>query len=153
MPEPPSARPVWLLDGVLALVTLLLFFPIVHAAPDGTDIAFHPSFAEDAGGIWVHMDIEDTSTLCVISEDAHGVHLRVAPDGPASKAKIAVGDGTYRMHDVGDAVLVAQMDKPLPTFEHWISTTKQVSKLEQVEQALRTRFPNANIATYRRGTP
>jgi len=153
MPEPPSARPVWLVDGVLALVTLLLFFPIVHAAPDTSATRFQPTFAEDESGIWVHMDVADTSTICVITEDAHGVHLRVAPDGPASKAKIALGDGTYRMYDVGEAVLVAQMTKPLPTFEHWINTTKQVSKLEQVEKALRTRFPNANIATYRKATP
>ena len=153
MPEPPSARPVWLVDGVLALVALLLFFPIVHAAPDASKINFQPTFAEDEHGIWLHMDVEDTSTICVITEDAHGVHLRVAPDGPGSKAKIALGDGTYRMHDVGEAVLVAQMHKPLPTFEHWINTTKQLSKLEQVEQALRTRFPNAHIATYRKATP
>ena len=153
MPEPPSARPVWLIDGVLALVTMLLFLPIVHAAPEVPEPTFHPTFAEDEQGIWVHMDVEDTATICVITEDRHGVHLRVAPDGPASKAEIALGDGTYRMHDVGNAVLVAKMGTPLPTFEHWINNTTQLSKLEQVEKALRTRFPNADIVTYRKENP
>ena len=145
MPEPPSARPVWLIDGVLALGDAPILADHTRCARGGADLS---TFAEDEQGIWVHMDVEDTG-VCVITEDRLAF-IFGSPDGPANKADYSAC--TYRMHDVGNAVLVAKMGTPLPTFEHWINSTTQLSKLEQVEKAL-PRFPRADIVTYRKENP
>jgi hypothetical protein len=120
LPTPPSARPWWIGVGALgataAAVALLCAVP--RAAPPA-----HPldaTFTEGRGGVWADIDLDERADLVLVRTVGGQVDVVLASQNAAEKSTFANGDGRYRLHAVGDGLLVASSQAPIAELSAWI---------------------------------
>ncbi|MFT4623300.1 MAG: hypothetical protein ACI8PZ_001956 [Myxococcota bacterium] len=111
LPEPPSARGLWL--GVMALAALLLillrttvFAPVAIATPYGLEV----EFVSGRYGHWASFDVADSALLTVIEQSDDGPQVLLSSQSTSDKADFALGDGSYRVHSGGRLLVAAHAD-------------------------------------------
>lgn len=118
--RPPSAWPNWLGAGAL-LAAAVWLGQAATASPSTPDpFGLQVQASEGRQGLWVSFDVHEDA-LVFVARERNG-HIDVVLDAhrPADKIAHATGDGSYRLHAVGDAVLVAASREHLGDVETWI---------------------------------
>lgn len=113
LPPPPSARSLWSTAGGLSLLTVLLARLALSPADAAIAETLSVDFSEGRGGIWTAFDLPETSLLTVVREQDGALEVVHASRTPADKMPFAVGDGSWRLHVPGDAVMIIASDRPV----------------------------------------
>ena len=149
LPAPPSARRLWAVVGVLALVGLALM-PL-SMPRDELLLPVEVTFTEGRGGIWTDFDVPEKAVVTVVREDGGRLDAVLRSRGPADKATLTVGDGSYRVHTVGPAVLVAATTAPVASLDALIAKSNQaVAPLEELAAHIKALDEDAGVEVYRR---
>lgn len=135
LPAPPSARLVWMgaaISGLIAAASLL--FWIQPSVPSrGGDVTFTAA----RGGVWTAFDVDEEDRVLIVREVHGKLRLLHASSSAADKAVWATGDGGYRVHAVGEAVLLASTRRAWPDLEPLIvEATATSSPLDTLARRL-----------------
>ena len=152
LPPPPSARPVWGVAAVLAVITILVATQRIGPASASTD-ALSSTFTQARGGVWTEFRAADTSLLTIVREVDRELDVVLASQHAADKAALAVGDGTYRAHLMGDGVLLVASSEPLSDLPTLVAASAGAEPLSDLEQRIRARWPDASIRRTERELP
>lgn len=113
LPPPPSARRAWAAVAALSMVAAV----VLHFAfrPDAAQVD-HPLTATSISarqGVWLDFDVDDMAYVALLR--VQGSQIDVLLDGAnvSDKARYATGDGGYRVHAVGDGLVVASSAEPI----------------------------------------
>lgn len=147
-PAPPSARRWWFgVAGLAAVCAATLVMATGSDTPDHS--ALDAEFTTGRGGAWVEFDVADASHVAVVREVGGVVEIVLRGDTLADKARIATGDGRYRMHAVGTGLLVAATGAPLAHLSDLVAASDSDTPLDDLATRLRTAAPDAEVAIYR----
>lgn len=135
LPEPPSARPLWTTAATFAAAAVLFarvaLAPADAAVAEGLEVEFTPA----RGGIWTAFDVPEDALVSVVREVDGALEVVHAARIPGDKVRFAVGDGTWRLHVPGDAVLIVRSDRPLdftPLLAEASATADPLARLEEL---------------------
>jgi hypothetical protein len=151
LPEPPSARMAW--AGVAVLAAVALVVAVLLAMPLSQSIA-HPleaSATEGRGGLWLSFEVDDDAHVLVVRQLGGRLELVLDAADIVQKAAHASGDGGYRLHTKGEALLVASTSDPV-LGAHGLVETAQVGArpLDALSKEIRTLHPTADVWVYER---
>jgi hypothetical protein len=146
LPAPPPARPYWIAVAALAAVTSILVSQIVPAAVNPAAFPIDAEFVAGRGGWWVDFDVDDRAYLSIV-RDHPGEPLDVVlrSEEPAEKADFAIGDGRYRLHAVGEDLLVVSTTLPLSDLESLAAQQRGQDRLALLATAVREASPDADL--------
>lgn len=117
LPAPPSARRWWAATVAVAMMGLvilgLVLTPPDPIGPPLLDAAFTPG----RGGTWATFDVPEDSVVSLFAERDGALATLLASETAADKIVFATGDGGYRVHVLGDAVLVVAAEHPVADLE------------------------------------
>jgi len=88
-------------------------------------------------GVWLEFDVDDLAYVGLVR--AQGGQLDVLLDGTtvAGKARYVSGDGGYRLHAVGDALLVVSSAEPIDALTGAVDASRgRADPLSHVEELL-----------------
>ncbi|MBT3223708.1 MAG: hypothetical protein HN348_31960 [Proteobacteria bacterium] len=149
LPNPPSARRMWGVVGVLILVGSALM-PL-SMPRNNTVLPVAVTFTEGRGGIWTDFDVPEEAVVTVVREEGGKLDAVLRSTGPADKAALTVGDGSYRVHTVGPAVLVAATFAPVGSLDVLIAKSNlAVAPLEELANRIKALDEDADVELYRR---
>ncbi len=146
LPPPPSSRPVW--AGVTALAVLCVLLGLQALSPTrAANNRLAPEFTVARGGVWTEVNINDNDLLTIVRSSDGQLDVVLASQTIADKAALAVGDGSYRAHIMGDSVLVASSHTPIPNLDALVAAAhRSPAALQDLQRRMQTRSPDAAIA-------
>lgn len=146
LPPPPSSRPMWV--GVAALAVMCVLVGLQALGPArAANNTLTPEFTVARGGVWTEVNLDEHDMLTIVRLVDGELDVVLAPQTIADKAALAVGDGGYRAHIMGDGVLVAASREPIPNLDILIAAADHAaSPLEDLHRRMQTRSPDAAIA-------
>lgn len=146
LPPPPSSRPVW--AGVVALAVMCVLVALQSLGPArAANSVLMPEFTVARGGVWTEVNLNESDLLTIVRMADGELDIVLASQTIADKAALAVGDGTYRAHIMGDGVLVASSHAPIPDLDALVAAAhRSPSALEDLERRIQVRSPDAAIA-------
>lgn len=146
LPPPPSAWPLWAM--VVSLGVLVGAVAPWSLRPDPPPVAF-PLTVEAVRarqGVWVRFDVAEPARVVVVRGGGDGLAVVLDGRSVAEKARVATGDGSYLLHALGDAVLVASLTRaPGDLSEVMAAAASEPAPLDALAAALRTRDPDADV--------
>lgn len=151
LPPPPSALPVWIASIGLSAVALLAGLAVMQPAPAPTESEFEVEFTPGRGGVWAAFDAAEEAYVFAIR--SHGDELQIILSGQelSEKANFAVGDGGYRLHAVGESLLIGAAATPLDDLGPLIHAAKQSeAPLEHLERQLLAQVSRDSMSVGRR---
>lgn len=147
LPEPPSARRWWI--GVAAISALAAVILVLCLVPRG-ERAAHPldaAFTEGRGGVWADLDVDEDADLVLVRTIDGEVDVVLASRSPADKSRFATGDGRYRLHAVGDGLLVASSAAPIELAQ-WIGDLRGSDALDRLAERIASADPTADVKVW-----
>lgn len=148
LPEPPSARGAWLAVGALGAAAVVATVIAVRASGPVIEHPLEIEAVPGRHGLWVDFRVDDAARLAVVREVEGGLELVLDADHPADKARLATGDGSYRLHTTGEAVLLASAADPLPDLSGLLEQVASAPEpLDQLAAALRAQHPTVDVWT------
>lgn len=150
LPAPPSARWAWASVAAMALLTAGVIQVAFAPDPPPIDHPLQVQVTPARSGWWLEFDVDDEAYVFVVRQEEG--ELAVVLDSTHIKDKVAhaTGDGAYRLHTVGDGVLVASASHPLPaldTLTHEARSTE--APLAELAAAIRAVDPKADVKVAR----
>jgi len=150
LPTPPSARRLWSVVGVLAVVALLTGAVALRSAMPPRDAALEADFTPGRGGIWSGFDVDDRALVTIVRESGGVLDVVMRSESPADKMALAVGDGSYRLHSMGSAVLIASTSAPLSDVDAMVeSASGAPDPLSDLGERILAADPDADLRSYR----
>jgi len=147
LPPAPSSRSMLAAVATLTAVGLVLLRLAWSATASATtDIDLTASFTDSAQGLWVRFDAPEPHAVAVVAHDDDG--LLVLSDGhdAASKAALAVGDGSYRAHTEGHGLLLVHRTLPVDLDDRLLDEASAADEpLDALRLALQQRYPDAVV--------
>jgi hypothetical protein len=113
LPEPPSARAMWLMVAAMAL-TLVTITTLAVLSPRAERRDLQAEFTPGRGGIWAAFDVPEPALVYLVGLREGGLWPVLYSQGAADKALYATGDGSYRVFVPGEGALLLVTDHPLP---------------------------------------
>jgi hypothetical protein len=149
LPEPPGARRWWTAVGALAVVAAMILVlcvvPRGHAAEHPLDASFTPG----RGGVWADLDVDEGADLVLVRTVGGVVDVVLASQTAADKSLFATGDGRYRLHAVGDGLLVASTSAPMGDLAAWIKDLQgSNAPLDHLAQRITAASPGADVRVW-----
>jgi hypothetical protein len=146
LPPPPSARPMW--AGVAALAVMCVLVGLHGLGPArAANSALAPEFTVARGGVWTEVNLNESDLLTIVRISGGELDVVLASQTIADKAALAVGDGSYRAHIMGDGVLVASSHEPIPDLDALVAAAhRSPAALHDLQRRMQTRSPDATIA-------
>lgn len=149
LPAPPSAWPVW----TAAVAAAALAFVVARAAAQPlVPPVVHPLVADATparGGVWVDFDVDDEADLVIVRRERTALATVLSSASPSEKLRFANGDGSYRLHTLGDGLLIASLSEPLPDLERRVASAGQAADpLAALASSLRRDHPRADVWTW-----
>jgi hypothetical protein len=146
LPPPPRAHGMWAAVGALAavgMVLLRLAWAATAGAAPAPPLVVDWAVAPDA--VWASFDAPDADPVGVVA--LVDGRLTVLSDGSdaASKAPLAVGDGSFRAR-ADDGLLLVHSDRPVDLPALVATAGSASSPLEGLVVELRRRHPGATVA-------
>ncbi|MCO4748393.1 MAG: hypothetical protein KC912_26605 [Proteobacteria bacterium] len=125
LPEPPTSRPLWFgAAGAAAIAAAALAFWIQPSVPiDDSDVLFTPG----RGGVWTAFDVDEEDRVLLVREINGELELVHASASAADKALWATGDGGYRVHAMGEGVLLASTQRDWPDLQALLTEASATS--------------------------
>lgn len=114
LPPPPSARRWWAATAAVVLVGLVVLGLALTPPPPVGPASLDARFTPGRGGTWASFDVPEDSVVSLVAERDGALATLLVSKDAADKVVFATGDGGYRVHVQGDAVLVVATDAPLP---------------------------------------
>lgn len=112
LPEPPSARSWW--TGVAAIALLGLASVAFLSAPSRAErTGLEVAFDEGRGGTWAAFDVPEEALVTMVGLRGQRLEVVLRSESAADKAVLATGDGSYRAHVAGEALLVVASERPI----------------------------------------
>ena len=146
LPPPPSARPMWAGVAALAVMCVLVGLQAFGPARAATSSLTH-EFTVARGGIWTEVNLDESDLLTIVRMSDGELDVLLASQTIADKAALAVGDGTYRAHIMGDGVLVASSQGSIPDLDALVAAADgSPTALRDLQRRIQTRSPDAVIA-------
>ncbi|MCB9663654.1 MAG: hypothetical protein H6732_06060 [Alphaproteobacteria bacterium] len=151
LPAPPSARWVWASVAALGLCTALLSRAAFAPDPPPVDRPLLVETTPARQGFWLGFDVEEDAYVVIVRERAHALDVVLDSRRPVDKIRHATGDGSYRLHTVGDAVLVASTARPVPDLDGLVdAVAAEDLPLDALAARLRAVDPKADVRLARR---
>lgn len=151
LPRAPSARPAWLAVAVLALLTFGILREVFRPLPAPVDHPLEVSASAGRGGVWVAFDVDEAAWVFVVRQRQGKLELLLDSEHMADKIAHATGDGSYRLHTEGEAVLVASASHRLNTFPEMVSAAQAGQQpLVALRSAIHSASPTTDVWTYTR---
>ena len=132
--------------ALLAVLTALVATQrIVPASASTPDIV--AEFTAARGGVWAEFDANDRSLVHIVRQVDDDLDVVLASADIADKVALAVGDGSYRAHVMGDGVMLVATDEPIEDLPVIVAaSTGRHDALAELERRLVARLPTATIA-------
>jgi len=147
LPEPPSARRLWLGVAVLAALAALSVRAAWPAPPPG-ETGLAVEFSPGRGGMWSDFDVPESDLVTLVRESDGHLKVVLRSTSPADKAALATGDGSYRLHTMGPGVLVAATRSPLPALAPMAAAADAApDPLQDLAERIRQADPRAEVQT------
>ena len=151
LPVPPSATSMWAGVGTMAVVALILMRLVWTAtATPAAEAPLDVTFTDSRHGLWVSFDAPEPDAVAVVAWD-EGLSVLTAGTDAASKAPLAVGDGSYRARTGGRGLLVVHRPGPIELDPNDLSELEgQAAPLQSLAAAITTRHPDATVRWHAR---
>lgn len=149
LPEPPSAKPVWMAVGALGLLLAASIQLAGAAAPTAVGQDLFVEFTEGRGGVWSAWDVPEDALVTIVRSSRDGaleVVLQSATE--ADKIDWATGDGGYRTFTSGPGVLLASTRRPIPVDDLVDAAQLAPEPLVVLAEAIRTAEPDAAVRVH-----
>jgi hypothetical protein len=153
LPAPPSAAFSWGLVGLLGIAAgIALTFAVQTAPPGmpGPDVDFVPGSAGGSSGTWAHFDVEETHMVHLIGSTGGTPEPVLISETAADKARLAVGDGSYRALVPGEAALLVATDRPIDISPLIASSRASSAPLQTLSAEIRRMQPSAHVFLHTR---
>lgn len=150
LPVPPSARRWW--AGVAALAVVGAGFGVFVARPahPAVDHPLDVEFTTGRGGVWAAFDVDEAAGVTVVRQADRRLEVVVAADA-AAKADLAVGDGSYRLHSMGDGILLAATSRPIEGLDAMLAGAGAAeTPIDELADRIRAADPRADVRVWRR---
>jgi hypothetical protein len=146
LPEPPSARRAWVAVAGLAAVAALLVPLALRPAPVPRDHPLQVEALAARKGWWVDFDVDEDAYVFVVAHSAEGTKVVLDSGRIADKIRVATGDGGYRLHTLGDGVLVASASHALPELGELVAASvSQPQPLDWLADQLHETDPRIDV--------
>lgn len=155
---PPAPSPVasWAMVAAMAAAAVLLG---LRATAPPLSPAMHPLLVdatEGRRGLWLNLTVDDDAHLTIIREarsnrddasaPADALEVLLATQHIADKVDYATGDGAYRLHAPGSAILVASTQEPIADLATRLQAASATgAPLQALADQLRVDLPDADI--------
>lgn len=152
MPVPPNAKRWW--TAVLGVAAIGAAFAGAALVPDAPRIAkpADVAFTAARGGAWATVEVDDEAALTIVRLADGQLDPILVSTGPAEKGKLATGDGAYRLHAMGQGLLVVSTDGPIRDWSSLLEgARKDPHPLEALQVAIQTREPSADVHSWTAG--
>jgi hypothetical protein len=113
LPEPPSARTMWAIVAVMALM-LVTITTLAVLSPRTEPGDLQAEFTAGRGGMWAAFDVPEPALVYLVGQREGTLWPVLYSQGAADKALYATGDGSYRVFVPGEGVLLLVTEQPLP---------------------------------------
>ena len=120
LPPPPSARRAWALVGLAAVVAMWIIPPAFEPAANHADHPLELHALSARNGVWLHFDVADEAYVTILRKQGDRIETVLRSTRADDKIAHAVGDGSYRLHEIADEVLIASTSQPLPDLRDWL---------------------------------
>jgi hypothetical protein len=151
LPAPPSAAPAWAAVAALLVATLYALQWASTPPPPPVDHPLEAQATPGRGGVWVAFDVDEEAHVVVVRERSGQLDLLLDSTHTADKIRLARGDGSYRLHTQGDAVLLASSVGPVDDLAGMISlATTDAAPLQALASAIQQQQRGADVWMYRR---
>ncbi len=153
LPAPPSATLSWGIVGLLGLAAGLAFYLAVQTAPPGMpgpDVDFVPGSAGGSSGTWAHFDVEESQMVHLIGSTGGTPEPVLISQTAADKARLAVGDGSYRALVPGEAALLVASDLPIDISPLIATSRASSAPLQTLSAEIRRMQPSAHVFLHTR---
>jgi len=142
---------MWFGVAAMAALAVLAVRAAGQTPPADVDHPLEVEFSPGRGGIWSEFDVDEDACVSLVREADGVVDVVLASRDPAEKAVWAVGDGSYRVHTMGDGVLLVSSTGPLPPLGPVIAAAGTAADpLAEVEERIRRAVPGADLRARRR---
>jgi hypothetical protein len=149
LPEPPSARGAWVGVVGLALLAALVMSFVWAPTPPAVDHPLEVSASPGRDGVWVAFDVDDEAHVLVVRQRGEALELVLDASSPVQKIQMATGDGTYRMHTRGQAVLVASSSHAFEDVVKLLAHAQEDrAPLSALAASIRRAQPTSDVWTY-----
>lgn len=150
LPPPPSARPWWMFAASLAIgcamVGGMALRPVEVSARDTLTV----DFTAGRGGVWAAFDLPEEACLGVVREVQGRLEVVHASARPTDKVVYALGDGGYRLHTEGEALLIVSSARPVDVEGLARRASEAPDPLERLAELVRDADPSADLGLHRR---
>jgi hypothetical protein len=151
LPPAPSPRRWWWAAAASLAVAGLAWAVALRPMPAVADVPVDVEFTEGRGGIWVNFDADELAYISLIKVVDGRLEIVFAGANVADKASFATGDGRYRLHALGSAVLLVSTATPIENLPSLIAEAGAASDpLAELTGALRREHPGADIQRFNR---
>lgn len=151
LPAPPSARWAWSAALAMGLVAVFVADRALAPAPPPVDHPLEAVAVPARQGFWLDFDVDEDAYVFVVRASDHDLDVVLDSAHIADKVTHATGDGRYRLHTVGDEVLLASASGPIPTLaDHVAAARAAEAPLEALARRLRAADPAIDVRLHRR---
>jgi hypothetical protein len=138
LPPPPSARRVWAAVAVASMVaSLVMNFAL---RPDDAHVD-HPLTVTSVSarqGVWLDFDVDDMAYVALLRVQGSQIDVLLDGSNVADKARYSTGDGGFRLHAVGDGLVVASASEPIQNLPTIVASAHaSADPLAAIEEKLR----------------
>jgi hypothetical protein len=135
----------------MAVLTLLTVQAAGQSPSRSVEHPLEVEFSPGRGGIWSEFDVDEAAYVTLVREVDGALDVVLASGDPVDKAVWAVGDGSYRVHTMGAAVLLVSTTEPLPPLGPMIAGASEADDpLAEIEARIRLSAPRADLRARRR---
>lgn len=146
LPEPPSPRWAWTGVAAAALVTAAVLHTAFRPLPPPVDHPLAVTAVPARQGIWLDFDVDEDAYVFVVREQAGQLDVVLDSHRIADKIAHATGDGRYRLHAVGDGLLVASASHPIPRLAELVAKADaSPAPLEELAGTIREGDPKVDV--------
>lgn len=151
LPEPPSSRGWWTAVAAIAAVGVGLFMHAVQVPRAPARWPLETDFVVGRDGTWAKFRVDERAVVSAVRvADGQLDPLRIGVSA-ADKSEWATGDGTYRLHAVGDGLAVVSSTVPIATLASLVEDArKDADPLGGLVSRVRAADPYADVAVWTR---
>lgn len=149
---PPSSRRWWTGVAATGAIGVALFVRALQPAPAPVLYPVDAEFVAGRSGTWLRFDVDDRAILSVVRLTDGELDPLLVSSIAADKANLAVGDGTYRLHAVGQGLLVVSSGAPIADLRGLVEQSRRASDpLAALRAEIHQRDPHADVALWTGG--
>ena len=146
LPEPPSARWAWAGVVAAALIATLTLQYAFRPEPPRVDHPLAVQATPARKGVWLDFDVDEDAYVIVVRQQGEQLDVILDSHHIRDKVQHATGDGGYRLHALGEGVLVASASHPIASLPDLVgSAHTQPQPLEWLAASIRADDPRADV--------